>query len=343
MIAGPARSVAQATAAQIRDDRPDRVVASFVAFGAMIAAEAAAVDFDVLIPNIYPAPVRGIPPTGMGLRPARTPVGRIRDALLNALATRVLGHYALPPLNAARNEFGLPPLRQHWDQVRAARRRLVLSSAAFEFPGGFPASVRHVGPVLDDPSWADAGQAAGAGEPTDGGEPEWTPPPGEGPLVLVSLSSTYQGQRNVVQNVIDALRGLPVRGLVTTGMGLDPQRLRDGGRVQVVRSVPHRQVMKQADLVITHGGHGTVMKALVAGVPMVVLPHGRDQPDDAVCVEARGAGLRLPKDASPQTIAEAVEITLSTPAHRASAQRLGGLIREEMTNGRLLEELEAEH
>lgn len=76
---------------------------------------------------------------------------------------------------------------------------------------------------------------------------------------------------------------------------------------------------------------------------MVVLPHGRDQPDNAVRVEARGAGLRLPKGASPQTIAEAVETVLSTPAHRAAAQRLGGLIREEMGNGRLLEELEAEH
>ena len=50
-------------------------------------------------------------------------------------------------------------------------------------------------------------------------------------------------------------------------------------------------------VVVTHGGHGTVMKALAAGVPLVILPHGRDQADTAARVTARSAGIALKRTA----------------------------------------------
>ena len=59
--------------------RPDLVVCSFFAFGAMVAAEAAGIPFDVLMPNIYLLPARGMPPLGLGLKPAAGPLGRGRD------------------------------------------------------------------------------------------------------------------------------------------------------------------------------------------------------------------------------------------------------------------------
>lgn len=201
MLAGPARRLAQETIAEAEADPPNSIVTSFVAFGAMAAAEALGLPFAVLIPNLYPMPITGVPPMGMGLRPARTPVERVRDRTLNAMGTRLLGHYVLPRLNTVRRELGLPGLRTHWDQVHAAERQLVLSSRAFEFPAHFPATVRHMGPILDEPAWASPGA--------------WSAPAGEAPLVLVALSSTYQGQRESVQNVIEALAGLPVRGLVS--------------------------------------------------------------------------------------------------------------------------------
>ena len=67
---GPAPAYAADTAAAIADVRPDLVVCSFFAIGAMVAAEAAGVPFDVLFPNVYLLPAPGIPPIGLGLAPA---------------------------------------------------------------------------------------------------------------------------------------------------------------------------------------------------------------------------------------------------------------------------------
>lgn len=327
MIAGPARRHAEETIARIGDDRPDRVVTSFVSFGAMMAARSEGIPFDVLIPNIYPLPVPGIPPMGTGLRPARNAAGRVRDRLLDALSTRVLGHYALPRLNAVRGELGLPGLRTPWEQVHEARRQFVLSSRRFEFPARFPTSVRHTGPILDDPVWASSEDVE--------------LPPGDSPMVLVALSSTYQGQQDTIQNVIDALASLPVRSMVTTGPGLDPEQLRAGDGVRIVRSAPHHVVMENADLVITHGGHGTVMKSLVAGIPMIVMPHGRDQPDNAVRASMCGAALVLSKTASPRRIADAVSEVLRSPIHARAAEQIGSTIREEVARSDLVTELES--
>jgi UDP:flavonoid glycosyltransferase YjiC (YdhE family) len=99
-------------------------------------------------------------------------------------------------------------------------------------------------------------------------------------------------------------------------------------------------VIDRADLVVTHGGHGTVMKALVAGRPMVVLPHGRDQPDNAARVTARGAGLAVRRTASPARIASAVQKVLASRSYTDAARRLGDRIRAEVTRSPLVDELE---
>jgi UDP:flavonoid glycosyltransferase YjiC (YdhE family) len=98
--------------------------------------------------------------------------------------------------------------------------------------------------------------------------------------------------------------------------------------------------MPQADLVVTHGGHGTVVKALAAGVPLVILHHGRDQADNAVRVTTRGAGVAVPRGASSARIAKAVFDVLSDPRYRAEAEGLGRRIRQDAAGTALLDELE---
>ncbi len=116
--------------------------------------------------------------------------------------------------------------------------------------------------------------------------------------------------------------------------------LRAPANVAVVASAPHRLVLPHADLVVTHGGHGTVIKALAAGVPLVILHHGRDQADNAVRVTARGAGVAVPRTASAQRIATAVTDVLGDPAYRRSAARLGEAITRDAESGMLVSELE---
>ena len=326
LMTGPAPGQAADTIAAIDAIRPDLVVASSVAIGAMIGAEARGVPFDVLIPNAYPWPAEGMPPFGAGMSPARGPLGRLRDRVARASITLLIDRYSLAKTNAVRAEHGLEPIAHTWDQMSKARRQLVLTSSAFDFPAELPANARYVGPILDDPVWA--------------ADEAWTPPAGEGRLVLVAMSSTFQNHVDCLQRISDALGSLPVQGLVTTGPAVEPDAIRASANVAVVASAPHRLVLPHADLVVTHGGHGTVIKALAAGVPLVILHHGRDQADNAVRVTARGAGVAVPRTASASRIATAIIDVLGDPSYRQSAQRLGEAITRDAESGALVEELE---
>ena len=321
---GPARGYVTDLTEAIAERRPDLVLCSQFAFGAMIAAEAAGIPFVVLMPNAYLLPAEGAPPFGLGLQPARGPLGRLRDRAINGLTQRQWDGKALPRLNALRAELGLASLEHFWDQVHHAHAELVLTSAAFDFPARLPATARYVGPVLDDPSWT---------------EP-WAPPPGADPLVLVGLSSTYQDQVDCLQRIADALGTLPVRAVVTTGPALDPSVVQAPPTVSVVASAPHARVLEHAAATITHGGHGTVIKSLAAGVPMLILPHGRDQADNAARVTARGAGITIRRTAGSGRIAAALRTLLDDATYRRRARQLGAAVRRDAESARLVRELE---
>ena len=62
--------------------------------------------------------------------------------------------------------------------------------------------------------------------------------------------------------------------------------------VLVVRAAAHTELIPKADLVITHAGHGTLIKAIAAGVPTLCIPLGRDQPDNAARAATPRRGCR---------------------------------------------------
>ncbi|MGE0718563.1 MAG: glycosyltransferase, partial [Alphaproteobacteria bacterium] len=149
------------------------------------------------------------------------------------------------------------------------------------------------------------------------------------PLVLVSFSTTFQNHLGPLQRVIDALATLPVKAVVTLGGSIYADEVEPAPNVALLGSAPHAPIMAEAAVVVCHGGHGTVMKALAAGRPMLVIPHGRDQNDNAARVAERGAGIVLPPLASAAEIAHAVRRILAEPGFAASAARLGADVRRE--------------
>jgi UDP:flavonoid glycosyltransferase YjiC (YdhE family) len=96
--------------------------------------------------------------------------------------------------------------------------------------------------------------------------------------------------------------------------------------VQVETFVAHEAVLPHVSAVVTQGGLSTIMKVLAAGLPMVCLPVLGDQPANAVRIEAVGAGVRLPMDASPATIGQAVRRVLDEPRFRRAAQRFAATL-----------------
>jgi len=325
---GPALAYAQDILEELRREPADLVVTCEALFGVMAGCESVGQRFALLSPNISLAPLPGIPPLGPGLPPARNQEERAMHAEITRAAIGMFDS-GLPALNAARSALGLQPLEHLLDQFRAATVELLATSRAFDFSSnGLPDHVRYVGPQLADPHWA---------QPWTSPWPKSDPRP----LVTVGFSTTFQNHVGVLQNVIDAFAPLPARVLVTLGGSVKPGELRASENCVLVESAPHSIVMREAAVVVTHGGHGTIMRALVSRVPMLVIPHGRDQNDNAVRITERGAGLSLMPGASLEVIRGAGERLLSDASFRAAAKRLGDLVAADAENSTVVRELEA--
>ena len=134
LLIGAAAAYASDVTEAITRCRPSLVVCSMFCLGGMLAAEAARIPFVVLLPNVYPLPARGLPPFGLGLRPARGRLGRWRDETLNRIIERQWDRKGLTELNTLRRGYRLAPLEHVFDQVRGAHRQLVMTSPALDFP-----------------------------------------------------------------------------------------------------------------------------------------------------------------------------------------------------------------
>jgi MGT family glycosyltransferase len=122
------------------------------------------------------------------------------------------------------------------------------------------------------------------------------------------------------RDAIDALSLLPVRVLVTVGRDRDPRDIGAvGPNVHVARWVPQADVMPHADVMVCHGGSGTVTMGLAAGVPTVVVPLFADQPHNARRVADLGAGIALD---NMNELTEAVRRLIAEPTYRVAAERI---------------------
>ena len=322
LIVGPAARYAADVIAALDAEPFDAVLADGVLLGALVGAEARGIPFAALVTSVYLAPSRVRPPAGR-LAPARGALGRLRDRMGYTLANMMWGS-GLRTLNEARSAYGLEPLRRLWDQWDRAARVLVLTSSEFDDPAPDAPNVRYVGPVLEDIP-ADAALDL---------------PPGDDPLVVVGLSSSYMDQSALLVRIAQALSGLPVRAVVTTGPAIDPADIPAAPNVVVVRAAAHSELFPKADLVITHAGHGTLIKAIATGVPSLCIPLGRDQPDNAARAARHGVSVVVSPKSSAAEIADAVRRMLGEPSYRAAAAALGERVRAEIASGVLLTELE---
>jgi UDP:flavonoid glycosyltransferase YjiC (YdhE family) len=188
---------------------------------------------------------------------------------------------------------------------------LAVQPPGFDPPEAFRARATAVGAVLRPgaPEQLDRDTAARLAEPGD-------------PWVLLSLSTTVQGQTDVLPVYLQALGSMPIRVLVTLGGVLSPDQVAAPANVTVRGFLPHLAVLPHMAAVVTHAGMSTVATTLAAGLPMVCLPQGRDQPLNAARVEELGAGLMLDQDAVAVELAAAVRAVLGDRRYRIAAQGL---------------------
>ena len=327
LMFGPALDFARDLLDEIEANPADAAAIDTMIPGALLGAEVAGIPSASLIHSVYMFPAPGLPAFGMGLFPPKTWLGRTRDRLLSAVVMRTFAT-GLSALNRARAEFKLEPFASILDGNQKTDRLLVLTSAAFDFEADeLPSNVQYVGPQLEPRS-------------ASGWEPPW-PASDSRPLALVGLSTDQMGQAGLLDRIIRALGEMEVRALVTTGPRIDPEQFEPAAHVVVRSFIPHADVMPQADLVITHAGHGTVIRALAAGVPLVCIPLGRDQYDVAARVVWRGAGVKLSSKATPSALKRGIETVLANESFRDASQRIAQAISRETTEDKAVRELEA--
>jgi MGT family glycosyltransferase len=261
----------------IEEERPDALLIDINTYGAMAVAESSGMPWATWCPYFLPTPSRDAPPFGLGLPPARGALGRLRDRLLSPVLFGIYNRQA-PELDAVRAKLGASPVRRIERAMLRAPLMLYMTAEPFEYPrSDWSPSVRMVGPgIWDSP----AKSPAWLGEL-------------ERPLVLVTCSTEFQNDGKLAQAALEALAGEDASVVVTTA-GVDPSSFTPPPNARVERFVPHRFVLERAACVVCHGGMGITQKALAAGVPVCVVPFGRDQFDVARHVEIADAGTRLP-------------------------------------------------
>lgn len=294
-IWGRAAIMAPRLAEQLAPWRPQIVVADTLTAAGGFAAGLLELPWAELVPHPLAMPSRALPPPGSGIRPGRTAVGRTRDAVLRRAHGR---SYALAGRQraGARAALGLDP-------AAGPDLRLVATLPGLELPRpDWPPRTELVGPLEWDPATVDL-----------------APPDGDGPMVLVSDSTASGGPASLIPIALAAFGGA---GLRVACSQLAPY---DGQLPVGCVAGPGRQapLLAAAAVVVCTGGHGLVAKALVRGVPLVVVPGPGDQRENAARVVRLGAGLAIPPSKlTPARLSAAVTRVIGDPSYAAAARRL---------------------
>jgi UDP:flavonoid glycosyltransferase YjiC (YdhE family) len=307
VITGPADAYAADAEALIREFRPHLVVTNELLFGVILACEALGQPVALATANLWPFPDRGeVPPFGPGWPQARTEFERRREASARPLISRWYD-VGLPALNAARRARGLHPLDRALDQLEVARPILLGCSAAFDFDAPARSPFIYAGPLLK----------LGRGTPA---HPLVAP---DRRNILLSLSTTYQRQKGMYVRCVRALAALDANIIVTTGPAVRPGDLPTAPNLRIVNYAPHDQIVPYVDLVVCHGGHGTLMRPILYGVPVLCLPMGRDHPDNGRRLVEHGAGLVSSRRSPVLLIRHKAQRLLRDFRFRHAAQQLG--------------------
>ncbi|HEY6397044.1 MAG TPA: nucleotide disphospho-sugar-binding domain-containing protein [Solirubrobacteraceae bacterium] len=304
---GPYEAVVLATAHTrpfVAELTPDVVVHDILTLAPAMAAELEGVPVATLIPHLSPVGIPGHPPYASGMLPPRTALGRRGWELLGRTLEAGLRR-GRDELNQARARLGLAPV----DRLHGGLSDQLCIVATFpqlEFPRYWPREVHVVGPLLWEPPAEDV-----------------DPPPGHEPRVLIAPSTAQDPEQRLLRAAVTGLGGAPVRVLASWNRKPIPAPLTVPANARVVEWISYSKSMPQCSLVVCHAGHGTLVRALACGCPVLAIAHSGDMPENAARVQWAGVGVRMPwRMLSPRAVALAARHALSDPSLAARAKEL---------------------
>ncbi len=299
-----AAAAARALARLMDGFEPDLVVSDILTLAPTLAAEVAGVAHATLIPHVYPVQEPGMPLYSLGMGPPRTAVGRWGWRATVPLLEMGLRR-GREELNETRARLGLGPIERFHGGI-SERLAIVATFRQLEYPRRWPDHVRVTGPLFFELP----------GERV-------TIPEGEGQLVVIAPSTSQDPECGLLRVALDALADQPVRVLATTNRHRPEQPIEVPANAELVDWVLYPQVMPAADVVVCHGGHGTMARALAAGTPLLVCPSVGDMGENAARVAWSGAGLSVPRRLlSRRAVRLAVRLLLGEERFTARTQEI---------------------
>jgi MGT family glycosyltransferase len=309
----------------LEDFRPHVVVSDILTLAPTLAAERAGIPLATLIPHIYPVVQPGLPFFAIGLRPPRTRLGRGVWRYGHDRALRVGLEQGRRDLNIQRRRLDLPPIDRFHGGI-SPDLALVATYPQLEYPRQWPAGVEITGPMTYEMP-----------------HPDIELPPGDDPLVLVAPSTAHDSDNHLVRTALAALADEPVRVVATTNRVAPQHPIDVPANAVLVEWLSYCQLMPAASLVVSHGGHGTVARALGAGTPVLVCPIIGDMSETAMRVAWAGAGLSLPwRLCRPAPLRWSVQQLLNEPKFATKAREIAAWGRENdgaARGGALVEQL----
>jgi MGT family glycosyltransferase len=305
-----AADAARALLPLLEQMQPHVAVSDILTLAPALAAERAGVPLATLIPHIYPVVEPGLPFFAIGLGKPRTPVGRaVWKAGQRAIDVGLA--QGRRDLNQQRQRLGLPPIERFHGGI-SPDLALVATYPQLEYPRQWPDTVKVTGPMTFEVP-----------------HPEIELPPGEDPLVLVAPSTAHDSGNHLVRAALKALAGERVRVVATTNKVMPQRPIEVPVNATLVDWLSYSQLMPAAALVVSHGGHGTVARALGAGTPVLISPIAGDMSETAMRLDWSGAGLSLPwRLCQPAPLRWAARRILGDPSFTARAGEIAAWGRE---------------
>lgn len=302
---GPGAAEAARALLPLLDElQPHAVVSDILTLAPSLAADVQGVARATLVPHLYPVHEPGMPFFGIGMAPPRTALGRRAwRAALPVLETGL--RRGRRELNETRAKLGLGPLTRFHGGI-SPDLVLVGTLPQLELPRRWPPEVVLTGPLdFELP------------------HPEIELPDGDDPIVLVASSTAQDPECDLIRRCFDGLAGEPVRIVATSNGHMPREPIEVPANAALVGWLSYSQLMPLSSLVVCHGGHGTVARALCEGRPLVISPAAGDMAENAIRVAWAGCGLTVPaRLRRGASLRWAVRSVLADPAYRRAAEAI---------------------
>jgi UDP:flavonoid glycosyltransferase YjiC (YdhE family) len=309
---GPYEAVVSATPETQRavaEFEPEVIVHDILTAAPAIVGELEDIPVATLIPHVYPVGAAGLPPYAFGARLPRTAFGRGLWRGFDHLVAIGL-RQGRAELNEVRAKVGLPPTDRLHGGL-SERLCMIGTFPQLEYPRAWPPGVHVVGPLMWEPPYHDVDA-----------------PPGEDPLVLVAPSTAQDPEHLLLRAALAGLAREPVRVLATWNRRPVRVPVPVAANSRLVEWVSYARTMPSCALVICHAGHGTMVRALASGAPVLAVPHAGDMAENAARASWAGVGVRLPwRLLGPRALRLAVREALSDSSLAARARELAEWVR----------------